>query len=332
AGSLMLRSSSSVYADLEALQDQNDRRVASTAIQGKLQESHVMIMAIAMGMAGETAGEDLTANLVGIEAEIDALAAELDATTTDPAERAALDEFLAFRALSEADRGEWQPLIEAGDMQAALPILFSDERVDAAVDAGAALEEFKLAVAGSTDELTAAAEDHYGSVRRTMLIAGVAVLAMGAALCWLLTRQVSSAVRRSAEALDASAADLGTVSSQLGANAQETAAQAGVVSAAAEQVSANVSTVATAVEELGASISEIAMNTTEAANVAARAVSAAESTNVTVSKLGASSAEIGEVIEVITSIAEQTNLLALNATIEAARAGEAGKGFAVVAN
>ena len=66
--------------------------------------------------------------------------------------------------------------------------------------------------------------------------------------------------------------------------------------------------------------------------MAARAVTAAETTTATVAKLGESSAEIGNVVKVITSIAEQTNLLALNATIEAARAGEAGKGFAVVAN
>jgi methyl-accepting chemotaxis protein len=70
----------------------------------------------------------------------------------------------------------------------------------------------------------------------------------------------------------------------------------------------------------------------EASEVAARAVTAAETTTATVAKLGESSAEIGNVVKVITSIAEQTNLLALNATIEAARAGEAGKGFAVVAN
>ena len=73
-------------------------------------------------------------------------------------------------------------------------------------------------------------------------------------------------------------------------------------------------------------------NAAEASEVAARAVTAAETTTATVAKLGESSAEIGNVVKVITSIAEQTNLLALNATIEAARAGEAGKGFAVVAN
>jgi methyl-accepting chemotaxis protein len=66
--------------------------------------------------------------------------------------------------------------------------------------------------------------------------------------------------------------------------------------------------------------------------VAARAVTAAQTTTATMAKPGDSRAEIGNVGTVITSIAEQTNLLALHATIEAARAGEAGKGFAVVAN
>ena len=91
-------------------------------------------------------------------------------------------------------------------------------------------------------------------------------------------------------------------------------------------------TVAAGAEQMGASIREIASNAAEAREVAARAVTAAETTTATVAKLGESSAEIGNVVKVITSIAEQTNLLALNATIEAARAGEAGKGFAVVAN
>ena len=82
----------------------------------------------------------------------------------------------------------------------------------------------------------------------------------------------------------------------------------------------------------GQGLREIASNATDAAGVASRAVTVAQSTNDAVAKLGESSAEVGNVIKVITSIAHQTNLLALNATIEAARAGEAGKGFAVVAN
>ena len=69
-------------------------------------------------------------------------------------------------------------------------------------------------------------------------------------------------------------------------------------------------TVAAGADQMGASIREIASNAAEASDVAARAVSAAETTTATVAKLGESSAEIGNVVKVITSIAEQTNLRA----------------------
>ena len=90
-------------------------------------------------------------------------------------------------------------------------------------------------------------------------------------------------------------------SAQISASAEETSAQSGVVSAAAEEVSRNVQTVAAGAEQMGASIREIASNAAEACEVAARAVTAAETTTATVAKLGDSSAEIGNVVKVITS-------------------------------
>lgn len=48
--------------------------------------------------------------------------------------------------------------------------------------------------------------------------------------------------------------------------------------------------------------------------------------------LGERSKSIGQIVDTISGIAGQTNLLALNAAIEAARAGDQGRGFAVVAD
>jgi methyl-accepting chemotaxis protein len=135
-----------------------------------------------------------------------------------------------------------------------------------------------------------------------------------------------------AEALSSASAELSAVSTRLSDSAAEASTQTELVAAAADHVSHNVQTVAAGTEEMTASIRDIARSATDAADVAGRAVLAAQATTATVAKLGESSSEVGSVIKVINSIAEQTNLLALNATIEAARAGESGKGFAVVAN
>ena len=145
-------------------------------------------------------------------------------------------------------------------------------------------------------------------------------------------RETVRTIDESATSLASASEQMSGTAIQIAASAEEASAQAESVSASTEEISRSVETISAGSEEMGASIREISQNASQAAGVAAEAVSLSATTSATMNKLGESSTEIGNVIKVITSIAEQTNLLALNATIEAARAGEAGKGFAVVAN
>ena len=152
-------------------------------------------------------------------------------------------------------------------------------------------------------------------------------------------------IKTGVHTLNASSADLSSVSEQMASNVDQTAARSNSVAAASEEMSANmanvaaataqttanIQTIVSAVEEMSATINEIANNTAKGSETTSRAVVTAEQVSSQVDNLGKAASEISKVTDTISDISEQTNLLALNATIEAARAGEAGKGFAVVA-
>src|SRR5262245_53579492 len=145
-------------------------------------------------------------------------------------------------------------------------------------------------------------------------------------------------IARFGDDVETTLAELATISNQirtasdvLTAAADKASERTAGATAASSDASVNVRDISAAAEELAMSVSEIERQITHSHEVAAKAVSEAESSNAAVKELSEAAGRIGDVVSLITDIAEQTNLLALNATIEAARAGEAGRGFAVVA-
>lgn len=144
-------------------------------------------------------------------------------------------------------------------------------------------------------------------------------------------RQSMQSVGALARALSESSDNLTVVAARVDQNAQSTLEDANLASGGVIEVREGVSTVTQGVQQLALGVGAVSGHAAEAADVGAKAVTAAADASDKIQRLGKSSAQIGSVVKTINTIAEQTKLLALNATIEAARAGKAGRGFSVVA-
>jgi len=167
--------------------------------------------------------------------------------------------------------------------------------------------------------------------RAAVLGLGLAAIALGASLAFVIARSITRPLRAVAAAIDR--------------NVAENSAAVGRVDSASQILAEDAGRQAHAIAETGTALAGMSAMTRRNADSARQAQQLSASTRASaedgtrqmhemrtaMDAIKTSSAAIGKIIKTIDEIAFQTNILALNAAVEAARAGEAGLGFAVVA-
>ncbi|MFG1604493.1 methyl-accepting chemotaxis protein [Actinoplanes sp. NPDC049265] len=253
-------------------------------------------------------------------------------------------ELRLLQAITDAEAAHTAALTPVIEKRKAIKTLVNTKALNAT-----GLKPARLALQRSIDDLTRRVradvettrkESSTRAVQAIVVIVGLAVLAVGAAIVVAvrlnrgLRREVGSAVGH----IQSSSAELEAAAAQQATGSRD-------------QASA-MNEITTTISELLITSRQIADNAKRVSQIAEDTATAAETGDSTIDQtrasiqairtqvdlivqhmltLGEKSQQIGGVVDLVSELAEQTNILAINATIEASGAGEWGRRFAVVA-
>jgi methyl-accepting chemotaxis protein/methyl-accepting chemotaxis protein-1 (serine sensor receptor) len=183
-------------------------------------------------------------------------------------------------------------------------------------------------------DLAAAAESSTQTASQGRLIITILAiigLAVGG-LLFGIVRHANGALRRLAQQLGDSAAQVAGAASQVSETSKALADGANQQAASLQETSASTEEINSITRKNAEHAMQVVSLVKESDQGAAQVNQTLDGMVEKMKEIGASSNKIARIIKVIDEIAFQTNILALNAAVEAARAGEAGLGFAVVAD
>lgn len=186
--------------------------------------------------------------------------------------------------------------------------------------------------------LNHAKEDHasseYAAMLAERLLLGLSLVTLlaGAALAWLISRDIGNSLSRVMEGIVSASQEVSEASSQISQSSQSVASSTSEQAASLEETSSSLEEVSSMTRNNAENCQRANILMEETSGIVVQANESMRELIASMEKISSRSNETQKIINTIDEIAFQTNILALNAAVEAARAGAAGAGFAVVAD